>query len=37
VSPQDWDAVKDDLQRHNVRVISVEGEEVNRTRNIATS
>lgn len=37
VSPQDWDAVKGDLQRHNVKVISMDGEEVNRIRNIATA
>ena len=37
VSSQDWDSAKDDLHRHNVKVVSVEGEEVGRIRAIATA
>jgi nicotinamidase-related amidase len=37
VSSQDWDAVKGDLYRQNVMVVSVDGEEVGRVRKIATA
>ena len=37
VSSQDWDATKDDLHRHNVKVVSGDGEEVGRVRAIAAA
>jgi len=34
VSSQDWDAVKSDLHKHNVKVISADGAEIGRVRDI---
>ena len=37
VSSDDWDAARDDLVRHNVKVVSIAGEELSRVRAIATA
>ena len=37
VSSNDWDAAKDDLGKHNVKIVSVGGEELNRVRAVATA
>jgi nicotinamidase-related amidase len=37
VSSKDWDAVKSDLHKHNVKVVSVDGAEVSRVREVASA
>jgi nicotinamidase-related amidase len=37
VSSEDWDSVKRDLRKHNVKVVSVDGAEMGRVREVASS